>query len=419
MAWNEPGGSKDNDPWGNKNRNNNDQGPPDLDEVVRKAQEKLSSLFGNKKSGGNGDDSGGDGGGPSLGKAGSAGIFGVVGLLVVGWLIYSSAHIIQPAEQGVVMRFGQYVATLQPGLSFRFPSPIEKVLRVDVAQNRDVLIGYRAGGTRSSVKSSSVPSEALMLTRDENIVDVKFAIQYNIKSASDYLFRVRDPDQTLREAAESAIREVVGNSDMDFVLKEGRSDIVNDVQVLIQAIIDRYETGLMVISVNMQDAQPPEQVQHAFDDAVKAREDQQRLINEAEAYSNDILPKARGGAARQIEEASAYKEQVVAQAEGETARFEGVLTEYQKAPEVTRQRLYLDAMETVLSRSTKVMVDVEGGNNLLYLPLDRMMQGGQSVNSNDFNSSILNNQNRANSVNPSSQPFTQRDANSLRSRGVR
>lgn len=416
MAWNEPGGSKDNDPWGNKNRNN-DQGPPDLDEVVRKVQDKLNSLFGGKKSGGGSDD-GGEGGGPQLGKTGSAGIFGVVGLLVVGWAIYSSAHIIQPAEQGVVMRFGQYVATLQPGLSFRFPSPIENVLRVDVAQNRDVLIGYRSGGTRTSVKSATVPSEALMLTRDENIVDVKFAIQYNIKSSSDYLFRVRDPDQTLREAAESAIREVVGNSDMDFVLKEGRSDIVNDVKILIQEIIDRYETGLMIISVNMQDAQPPEQVQHAFDDAVKAREDQQRLINEAEAYANDILPKARGGAARQIEEASAYKEQVVAQAEGETARFEGVLTEYLKAPEVTRQRLYLDTMETVLSRTTKVMVDVEGGNNLLYLPLDRMMQqGAQTMNSGNFNSSM--NQSQVNSVNRSSQPFTSRDTNSIRSREVR
>lgn len=419
MAWNEPGGSKDNDPWGNNNRKD-DQGPPDLDDVVRKIQDKLNGLFGGKKGGGSG--SGGGSEGPRPGNVGSAGAFGVVGLVVAGWLIYDSAHIIQPAEQGVVMRFGEYVDTLQPGLSFRLPRPIEQVLRVDVAQNRDVLIGYRSGGTRTSVKSAAVPGEALMLTRDENIVDVKFAIQYNIKSASDYLFRVRDPDLTLREASESAIREVVGRNDMDFVLKEGRSVIVDDVKVLIQSILDRYETGLMVISVNMQDAQPPEQVQHAFDDAVKAREDQQRVINEAEAYSNDILPKARGGAARQIEEASAYKEQVVAQAEGETSRFLGVLGEYQKAPEVTRQRLYLETMETVLGQSTKVMVDVEGGNNLLYLPLDRMMQGGQpaqSFNPNNFSSSLQNLESQAGSIGRSTQQFIQRDTNSIRSRETR
>jgi len=420
MAWNEPGGSKDNDPWGSNNRKD-DQGPPDLDEVVRKLQDKLNGLFGGKKRGG-GDD-GGSVGGPRPISGGSAGILGVVGLVVAGWLLYDSAHIIQPAEQGVVMRFGKYVDTLQPGLSFRWPRPVEQVLLVDVAQNRDVLIGYRSGGSRTSVKTASVPNEALMLTRDENIVDVKFAIQYNIKSASDYLFRVRDPDLTLREAAESAIREVVGRSDMDFVLKEGRSDIVADVKTLIQDILDRYETGLMVISVNMQDAQPPEQVQHAFDDAVKAREDQQRVINEAEAYSNDILPKARGAAARQIEEASAYKEQVVAQSEGEAARFERILTEYQKAPEVTRERLYLETMEKVLGQSTKVMVDVEGGNNLLYLPLDRMMQGGAptmpSVNPSDISSALSNLQNQAGSATRNSQQMMQRDTNLLRSREVR
>ncbi len=416
MAWNEPGGSKDNDPWGNKRKD--EQGPPDLDEVVRKMQDKLGAMFGGKKSGNNG----GGGNGPSLGKGGAAGMGLTLAIAVGAWLVYDMAHIIQPAEQGVVMRFGKYVDTLQPGLSFRLPRPVEQVVRVDVAQNRDVLIGYRAagGGGRTSSKSSSVASESLMLTRDENIVEVSFAIQYNIKSSSDYLFKVRDPDLTLREAAESAIREVVGKSDMDFILKEGRSDIVNGVQSRIQEIIDIYQTGLMVISVNMQDAQPPEQVQHAFDDAVKAREDQQRLINESQAYSNDILPRARGASARQIEEASGYKEQVVAQAEGEAARFESILTEYKRAPKVTRQRLYIETMEEVLSKSSKVMIDVEGGNNLMYLPLDRMMQGqpapsqGQS-----FSPNLSNLESQAGSAARSAQQFIQRERDSLRSREQR
>ncbi len=408
MAWNEPGGSKDKDPWGNKRKD--EQGPPDLDEVVRKMQDKLGGLFGGKKSGGGTE-------GPSSGKGGAAGIGVILAVVLAGWLIYDMAHIIQPAEQGVVLRFGKYVDTIQPGLTFRLPRPIERVERVDVARNRDVLIGYRsAGSSRAGSKSSTVANEALMLTRDENIVDVRFAIQYNIKSSSEYLFKVRDPDQTLREAAESAIREVVGKSDMDFVLKEGRSDIVSGVENRIQQILDNYESGLMVISVNMQDAQPPEQVQHAFDDAVKAREDQQRLINESEAYSNDILPRARGAAARQIEEASGYKEQVVAQAEGEAARFKSILTEYTRAPEVTRQRLYLETMEQVLSNSSKVMVDVEGGNNLMYLPLDRLMQENMSAPSTGFSPSLSELEAQAGSAARSAQQFIQRERDSLRSR---
>ncbi len=409
MAWNEPGGSKDNDPWGNKRKD--EQGPPDLDEVVRKMQDKLSSMFGGKN---NRNNNGGDSGGPGLGKGGAVGMGMAVAVAVGGWLIYDMAHIIQPAEEGVVLRFGEHVETLTPGLSFRFPRPIEQVVLVDVAQNRDVLIGYRVkdSGGRTSSKSSSVANESLMLTRDENIVDVSFAIQYNIKSSSDYLFKVRDPDLTLREAAESAIREVVGKSDMDFILKEGRSDIVGGVQKRIQEVIDIYETGLMVISVNMQDAQPPEQVQYAFDDAVKAREDQQRLINESQAYSNDILPKARGAAARQIEEASGYKEQVVAQAEGEAARFASILTEYQRAPEVTRQRLYIETMEAVLSNTTKVMIDVEGGNNLMYLPLDRLMQQGQTATQ----QGSPNLESQASSAARSAQQFMPRERDSLRSR---
>ncbi len=414
MAWNEPGGSKDQDPWGNRNK---DQNPPDLDKVVKDIQDKLGGLFGGK--GGGGQDGGGSASSGGPGKGAAAGM-GILILLVVGGMILANMiHIIQPAERGVVLRFGKYVDTIEPGLNFRLPWPIETVERVNVDQIRNVEIGYRSGGGRSS-STTSVPSEALMLTRDENIIDVRFAIQYMVKSAKDYLFSVRDPDLTLREATESAVREVVGKSNMDFVLTEGRSDIVARVQTLIQQILDRYNTGLMVTSVNMQDAQPPEQVQHAFDDAVKAREDEQRLINEAEAYANAVLPKARGAAARQIEEANAYKEQVVAQAEGEAQRFEKILAEYRKAPEVTRQRLYVETIEEVLRNTSKVMVDVEGGNNLLYLPLDRLIQSTNNpgvVAPPPVDPSTLASQ--VPSAVQSAREFIQRDRDSLRSREVR
>lgn len=406
MAWNEPGGSKDNDPWGNKNKGG-DQGPPDLDEVIRKMQDKLGGLFGGKKGGGTGQ---------SSGKGGGAGGIGVLILVLIGgWLVYDMVHIIQPAERGVVLRFGKYVDTMQPGLNFRLPRPIETVERVDVDQIRNVEIGYRsASGGR---QTTSVPSESLMLTRDENIVDAQFAVQYRIKSARDYLFSVRNPDLTLRETTESAVREVVGKSNMDFVLTEGRGEIVNRVQVLIQEILDQYQTGLVVTSVNMQDVQPPDQVQDAFDDAVKAREDRIRLINEAEAYANKVLPRARGAAARQIEEANAYKEEVVAKAEGETQRFENILQEYTKAPEVTRQRLYLETMENVLSKSSKVMLDVEGGNNIMYLPLDRMLRETPlpTDTSADFSSALSDLENQARSGMQSAQSLLQRDRD-IRSR---
>jgi membrane protease subunit HflK len=219
-----------------------------------------------------------------------------------------------------------------------------------------------------------------MLTQDENIVDIRLAVQYKIKSASDYLFNVVDPDGTLRQAAESALREIIGKNNMDFILTEGRTEIAAQVRHLMQEILDRYKTGLVVTSVNMQDAQPPEQVQDAFDDAVKAREDEERLKNQAEAYANDVLPRARGKAARAKEDALAYKEQVIAEAQGETARFLQILEEYKKAPEVTRKRLYIDAVESVMEKTSKVLVDVKGSNNLMYLPLDKMIQGGAAHN---------------------------------------
>ncbi len=360
MAWNEPGGSKDNDPWGGGKKK--DQGPPDLDEVVKKFQDQVSSIFGGKGKGSGGD---GEGQGSSSGGGfGSKGLGVVVGGALFLWGL-TGIYIVDEGKRGVELIFGAYSETTQPGPHWHMPAPISTVEIVDVSQIRNVEIGYRSAIDGGSAKRS-VLNEAMMLTQDENIVDVNFAIQYRIKDAQDYLFN-------LREATESAVREIVGKSKMDFVLTEGRSEMVQSAEILIQAILDRYGSGLQVTSVNMQDAQPPEQVQAAFSDAVKAREDEQRVKNEAEAYANDILPKARGAGARMFEEATAYKSKVVAEAEGQTSRFLQVLTEYEKAPVVTRERLYLDAMETVLNNTSKVMLDVEGSGNLLYLPLDRMM----------------------------------------------
>ncbi len=357
MAWNEPGNSGDKDPWGGRRQ---DQGPPDLDEIVKKMQDKVSGLFKGK------------GGGTSgAGKGASSGAIGIVLVIALGIWGLSGIYIIDPAERGVVMRFGQFVDTTMPGPHWHMPYPIEKVDVVNVDEIRNVEIGFRAAARNQA--GGSVPSESLMLTQDENIVDIKFAVQYRIKDAKDYLFNVRDPDLTLRQATESAIREVIGKSRMDFILTQGRSEIAERVETLLQEILDRYSTGLHVTSVNMQSAQPPREVQAAFDDAIKAREDEQRLKNEAEAYSNDIIPRARGSAARILEEANGYKERVIARAEGDAARFSHLVAEYKKAPQVTRERLYLDAMESVMSKTSKVLVDVSKGSNLLYLPLDKLM----------------------------------------------
>ncbi|MCB1874605.1 MAG: FtsH protease activity modulator HflK [Chromatiales bacterium] len=364
MAWNEPGSGKK-DPWGGSG---GDQGPPDLDEVVRKLQEKMGNVFGGKggKSGGSG--SSGGGGNP----INTLGFKVAVGVLLIVWL-FSGVYIVDEGKRGVVLRFGEFVDSTTPGPHWHIPSPIETVEIVDVEQQRYVEVGYRSGGRRQA--EGSVPREALMLTEDENIVDVQLAVQYRIKNARDYLFNVIDPDLVLRQATESAIREVVGKSKMDFLLTQGRSEIVADTKDVLQRTLDTYESGLQVISVNMQKARPPQEVKAAFDDAIKAREDEQRQKNEAEAYASEVLPKARGGAARQLEDANAYRSQVVAQAEGESARFTKLLTEYEKAPAVTRERLYLEAIESVMGSTNKVVMDAKGGNNLLYLPLDRLMQG--------------------------------------------
>ncbi|MBL1277058.1 MAG: FtsH protease activity modulator HflK [Ectothiorhodospiraceae bacterium] len=399
MAWNEPGGSGKKDPWGG--RKNNEQGPPDLDEVVKKLQEKFGALFG-----GGGPRSGGTG----SGKSGTIGFGLIAAVALIGWVI-SGVYIVEEGTRGVVLQFGKYHETTQPGPHW-FPRGIQKVESVDIANIRGISVGFRSGaGNRQT--SSNVGRESLMLTQDENIVDVKLAVQFKVKSASDYLFNVKDPETSLRQVIESAIRETIGKSDMDYILKEGRADVTEQTKVQVQAIMDLYQTGLQVTTVNLQDAQPPEQVQDAFADAVKAQGDQARVINEAEAYSNDIIPRARGKAARQLAEANAYKEQVIAEATGEASRFTQVLTEYKKAPEVTRKRLYLEAVESVLTNSSKVLIDVKGGGNLLYLPLDKMMSGGGAGSSRAGN--IL----QGGSSSASRQIVEQRLRESVRSRGVR
>lgn len=367
MAWNEPGGSgKDKDPWGGGNGSDN-QGPPDLDEVVKKMQEKFGSLFGGGKGGKSGGRSGGGGG------LSSVGIGLILVVVAVAWALMGF-YTVDEGKRAVVLQFGKYQKTTMPGLQWIAPL-IQSYTMVDIENVRDARIGYRTE-TTGGRRAASVEAESLMLTQDENIIDIHLAVQYKIKSASDYVFRVVDPDDTLRQATESALREIVGQKTMDFVLTEGRAEIAANIQELTQKILDRYETGLLVTSVNMQDAQPPEPVQAAFDDAVKAREDEERLKNEAEAYANDILPRARGKAARAEEDSLAYKEQVIAEAKGETSRFLQILSEYKKAPEVTRKRLYIDAVESVMTNTSKVIIDVESGNNLMYLPLDKLMQGG-------------------------------------------
>lgn len=347
MAWNEPGGSGNKDPWGNKGGNNQD-GPPDLDEVFKKLNEKVTSLFGGK---------GGRSGGGSSSAGASKGFGFIAAIVLVLWGL-SGIYIVDEGREGVVLRLGAFDRITEPGPHW-YPRFIEKVEIVDVDRVRSINIG----GTTH---------ESLMLTKDENIVDIQFAVQYKVSNSRDYVFNVRDPDTTLRQVTETAMREIVGKNNMDFVIKDGRVQVANGTKDLMRDILESYKTGLVVTNVNMQNAQPPEQVQHAFSDAVKAREDKERLVNEAEAYSNDILPKARGKAARMEQEAAAYRDQIIAKANGETQRFLKVLTEYKKAPIVTRERLYLDAMESVLSSTNKVMVDVKKGNNLMYLPLDRL-----------------------------------------------
>jgi modulator of FtsH protease HflK len=370
MSWNEPGGDKK-DPWSGRG---DQKGPPDLDEAIRSLQEKLSNIFGGTKKGG-------DGGG-SPGAFSTGNIMKNMGIIaasvLVLWML-SGFYIIDEGVQGVETQFGKYTRTTDSGLNWHLPAPIEHVEKINVQQQRYIEVGYRSGGTGTAQGAVAVPKEALMLTKDENYIDVQLAVQYQVKDAKALLFNLVNPEATLKHVTESALRGVIGGSNMDFVLTEGRSEVVAQAKKEIQEVMDAYNSGVQVTSVNLQDAQPPEQVQNAFEDAIKAREDQQRFINEAQAYANDVVPKARGAAARKLQEAEGYKEQVIAQAEGETNRFTKLVTEYKKAPEVTRKRLYLEAMETVMSETNAVMIDVKGGNNMMYLPLDKMIQQKQAM----------------------------------------
>jgi modulator of FtsH protease HflK len=353
MAWNEPGNG-DKDPWGNRGND----GPPDLDEVIRNMQRKLSGLFGGGGSSKNNDST----------EGGTLGFGLILAVIAVVWVV-SGIYIVEPAERGVVLQFGKYKATTLPGPHWHIPFPVEKVEIVDVDKSRTAEIGFRS----TSGRTGTIPSEALMLTQDENIIEMKVEIQYRVDDPAAFLFNVANPTLTLQKMTESAVRETVGKSGMDFVLTEGRSTIASGTEKLLQEMLGTLKTGLLITSVNMQDIQPPSQVQAAFDDVVKATADKERMTNEAEAYANDIVPKARGAAFRVVQEAEAYKSQILAKAQGETSRFLQVMNEYEKAPEITRERLYLDTMESVYSKSQKVMVDVsKGSSNVLYLPLDKM-----------------------------------------------
>ena len=351
MAWNEPGGGNK-DPWGGKQ--GGEQGPPDLDEVVRKLQDRLGGLFGGKKKQPNEPGGGGGLGGPAGGF--SIKMIGIMAaILFVVWLA-SGIYIIEPAERGVILRFGAYSTMTEPGPHWHIPYPIERVERVNVDE------------------ISSFTHKAAMLTKDENIVDMELTVQSRIQDAADYLFQDQNPEKTLRDATETVVRTTIGGSNLDFVLTEGRSAVAAAIKERTQALVNRYKTGLEVTSVNLQPAKPPEQVKEAFDDAIKAREDKERLENKAEAYANEIIPLARGKAARVEADAKAYRDQVVAGAEGETSRFLAVLREYEKAPEVTRERLYLETMEKVLGENSKVLLDVKDSNSLMYLPLDQILK---------------------------------------------
>lgn len=397
MAWNEPGGN-DNDPWGNRNNSGgggggNNGGPPDLDEVFKNLKKKIDGLFG-KKGGGGSNGSGSRGGFPG-GKLGGIGL-AVLAIIGLGLWLLSGFYIVEPAQAGVVTRFGAHTKTSEPGLHWHVPWPVENVERVDVEQIRTAQM-----------------NQQLTLTQDENLVKISLSVQYIIKNAEDYLFNVQRPDQTLEQVVESAVREAIGQANMEAILTtatvtetEAAADdkleagAVADTDALqsvtaqsVQDILDQYETGLAITAVSLEEAQPPDEVQAAFSDAIKAREDKERIISEAEAYENKILPVARGDAERILQEAEGYKTRVEQSAVGESARFLSLLKEFEKAPDVTRERLYIEAMESVLSNTSKVLMDSGGdggGNSLMYLPIDKLINNGAGANGGAARPNVMN-----------------------------
>jgi membrane protease subunit HflK len=359
MAWNEPGNNgNDNDPWGG-GRRGSDQGPPDIDEVIKKLSKKFNSLFGGPRSG-----SGGGSGGSSNSRLSGGLLAGVFALALVAWG-FLGVYIVDEAERGVVLRFGEVLDnTVQPGLHWN-PPLVDEVSLVNVSELNAKTYENRA-----------------MLTTDENIIDIDVTVQYLIQDPVKYVIAVQNPERSLDNSAESAIRHVVGGNTMEQILTNGRDRVAADVEERLQNYMNVYNTGILVSQVNVVQAQPPDAVRAAFDDVIRAREDEQRAQNQAQQYANRVIPEARGQAQRQMEEANAYREQVIAVADGDASRFDQLLTEYSKAPEVTRQRMYIDSLQDVMTASSKIMIDVEGGNNMLYLPLDKMLeQNASSINS--------------------------------------
>ena len=357
MAWNEPGGNSNNqDPWGGR-KGGGRQGPPDLDEAFRKLQESLNGLFGGGKKRGD-DDSGRSGGG------GFGLLFVGLGLLAVVWL-YSAIYVVDEQEQAVVLRFGKYHETVGPGLNIYFP-PIDRKFQENVTRER------------------AYTKQGAMLTEDENIIEVPLTVQYRVSNLQDFVLNVEQPEVSLQHATDSAVRHVVGSTEMDQVLTEGRELIASEVRERLQRFLDNYRTGITITQVNIQSAAAPREVQEAFDDVIRAREDEQREKNQAESYANGVIPEARGQAQRLLEEANGYRDEVIARAQGEADRFTKLVAEYRKAPEITRERLYIDTMQEVMSNTSKVLVTGDKGqNNLLYLPLDKMIdsRGGASSSS--------------------------------------
>jgi modulator of FtsH protease HflK len=345
-----------NDPgWGNRNN----EGPPDLDEVMRQFSRKLKSFFGKAPANGS-----------EPNDKPKISVLPILGLIALVW-VATGFYIVDQGSRGVVLRFGKHVETSFPGPRWHMPFPIESVTVVNMEQVRTIEIGYRSA--EGSAGRSKQLNESLMLTDDENIIDLQFAVQYNLKNVEETLFNNRSAEEAVRGIAETAIREVVGKSKLDFALYEGRDEVSINTKKLMQDVLDRYKTGINVVSVTMQNAQPPEQVQAAFEDAVKAKQDLERQKNEGQAYANDVIPKARGTASRLLQEANGYKLRVENEAQGNASRFNQIFTQYQHAPEVTRSRMYLDAQEQIMSSVSKVIVDQKNGNSLLYLPLDKLI----------------------------------------------
>ena len=342
MPWKEPG-KGDKDPW-----NSGGDQPPDLDEVFQNLNNKLKSIFGG-------------GGGNSRGRksgSGSGGLLGIVAVALVLWVAFDSVHIVDEAEQGVVLRFGAYDRTQPPGINFTLPRPFETMMKVNVRNVR------------------SLEDRGNMLTQDENLVEFIYKVQYRVASAQDFLFKVRDPETTVRQSAESALRESVGTNRLDAILEGVQRETIRiETQRVLQETLDRYQAGILISEFNLEDVNVPVAVREAYSDVIRAREDKERFIEEARVHANSVVPEARGQGARIVQEAEGYRESTIALAEGEARRFEQLLQEYRKAPKITRKRLYLQTMESVLGRNKKVMLDAENSGNVLYLPLDQMGAG--------------------------------------------